>query len=273
MKNLEGKHIALTASRKTDEMQTLLHKQGATSEVRSMQGTVQQDQETVTRLMKEGLAERVDGFIFTTGIGVTTLLDDASKAGMEDKLVKKIQSSFVAARGYKAVAALKKLDINVDIRSDDGTTEGLKEQLKGTDFSGKRLIIQQYGQASPALEHFLQEQGAILTTWLPYIHHAPDDEAVDRFIKELLDEKKYDGVCFTTALQVKSLFQRARKTDKHAQLTELFGNETIATAVGKVTAEALYEEGIKRVVSPTTERMGAMIVELGRYISAEEKQS
>ncbi|WP_156321219.1 hypothetical protein [Bacillus sp. JCM 19041] len=40
MGHLTGFHVALTASRKTDEMQALLHKQGATCEVRSMQGTV-----------------------------------------------------------------------------------------------------------------------------------------------------------------------------------------------------------------------------------------
>ena len=42
-----------------------------------------------------------------------------------------------------------------------------------------------------------------------------------------------------------------------------FKEKTVATAVGKVTAEALVEEGIERIVVPQHERMGAMIVELG----------
>ena len=39
----------------------------------------------------------------------------------------------------------------------------------------------------------------------------------------------------------------------------------VATAVGKVTAEALKEEGISKIVVPQHERMGAMIVELAQY--------
>ena len=35
--------------------------------------------------------------------------------------------------------------------------------------------------------------------------------------------------------------------------------------MGKVTAEALVEEGIERIVVPQHERMGAMIVELVHY--------
>ncbi|WP_059103686.1 uroporphyrinogen-III synthase [Shouchella shacheensis] len=267
MKSLTGKHIALTASRKTEEMKMLLHKQGATSDVRSMQGTVAQDPETVTRLMREGLAEPVDWFVFTTGIGVTTLMGFASEAGVEEEFLKQIKSARVAVRGYKAVAALKSLGITSDIASQDGTTEGLIEQLKETTFAGKRLIVQQYGLSSPRLEGFLNEQGACVTTWLPYVHRAPEKEEVDRFMQELLEEGKYHAVCFTTALQVKSLFARANAVEKHRRLIRLFETHTIATAVGRVTAEALKEEGVTRIITPEKERMGAMIVELGRHMS------
>lgn len=40
-------------------------------------------------------------------------------------------------------------------------------------------------------------------------------------------------------------------------------------AVGKVTAEAIKEEGIERIIVPEHERMGAMIIELSRYYSNE----
>ena len=39
-KGLEGKHVILGASRKTEEMSTLIEKQGGTASVRSLQGTV-----------------------------------------------------------------------------------------------------------------------------------------------------------------------------------------------------------------------------------------
>jgi len=44
----------------------------------------------------------------------------------------------------------------------------------------------------------------------------------------------------------------------------------LAAAVGKVTAEALREEGVERLLAPDLERMGAMIVELARFYETEE---
>nr|WGE07326.1 hypothetical protein P5658_21495 [Bacillus subtilis] len=45
-------------------------------------------------------------------------------------------------------------------------------------------------------------------------------------------------------------------------MKKVFEERAIAAAVGKVTAEALREEGITRLLAPEIERMGAMIVEL-----------
>ena len=39
----------------------------------------------------------------------------------------------------------------------------------------------------------------------------------------------------------------------------------LAVAVGKVTAEALYEEGVNRVLFPEEERMGSMVVAMSRH--------
>ncbi|GAE28884.1 uroporphyrinogen-III synthetase [Halalkalibacter hemicellulosilyticusJCM 9152] len=49
-------------------------------------------------------------------------------------------------------------------------------------------------------------------------------------------------------------------------LVETLNDKVIAVAVGKVTAEALEEEGVTRIVYPELERMGAMILEVSRYV-------
>ncbi|MNG22492.1 bifunctional uroporphyrinogen-III synthetase/response regulator domain protein [compost metagenome] len=51
------------------------------------------------------------------------------------------------------------------------------------------------------------------------------------------------------------------------QVLEAFSGPVLAAAVGKVTAEALFEEGIERVLYPEEERMGSMVVALSRYYS------
>ncbi|MDF2790543.1 MAG: uroporphyrinogen methyltransferase, partial [Neobacillus sp.] len=44
-----------------------------------------------------------------------------------------------------------------------------------------------------------------------------------------------------------------------------FNSHILAVAVGKVTAEALREEGVEKMLVPEHERMGAMIMELSQY--------
>lgn len=74
-----------------------------------------------------------------------------------------------------------------------------------------------------------------------------------------------DAVCFTTAIQVRSLFDFAKGRGYINEVKKVFEERAIAAAVGKVTAEALREEGITRLLAPEIERMGAMIVELAKY--------
>jgi uroporphyrinogen-III synthase len=45
----------------------------------------------------------------------------------------------------------------------------------------------------------------------------------------------------------------------------------VAAAVGKVTAQGLREEGIERMVVPEEERMGSMMVTLGRYFAQNQE--
>ncbi|WP_176465912.1 uroporphyrinogen-III synthase, partial [Virgibacillus sp. 7505] len=69
-----------------------------------------------------GLATQPDWFIFTTGIGVQTLLAFAEEAGVKEAFLKQVRSARIAVRGYKAKNALLKENIAMDIVSEDGTT-------------------------------------------------------------------------------------------------------------------------------------------------------
>ncbi len=74
------------------------------------------------------------------------------------------------------------------------------------------------------------------------------------------------AVCFTTAVQVHAFFKLAAEWGRKEELQALFEQDVLAVAVGKVTAEALKEEGIDRILAPSLERMGAMIIELSQYM-------
>lgn len=105
---MRGKRIALCASRKLEEMSTLIEKQGGIAVVRPAQGTVFLKEKELEEEMRAVMAVCPDWFIFTTGIGVEKLLETAERGNIEEEWMTTIQKAHVAARGYKTVAALKK---------------------------------------------------------------------------------------------------------------------------------------------------------------------
>ena len=261
---LSGKHIILGATRKTEEMSKLIEKQGGTASVRSLQGTVYKADDEVKRDLKRIAEMGADWFIFTTGIGLQTLIEQAEEIGIKEEFLAVIQKANVASRGYKTAAALKKFRIDTVVSDDDGTTKGLIRQLEKNDFSGKSVVVQLHGEKAPALIKFLESKGAVISQLLPYQHIPPVQETVEILCQELMNGS-VDAVCFTTAIQVRSLFDFAREKGYLQNIKTAFAEKAVATAVGKVTAEALVEEGIERIVVPEYERMGAMIVELVHY--------
>nr|WP_295972067.1 uroporphyrinogen-III synthase [uncultured Bacillus sp.] len=263
-KCLSGRQIVLGASRKTEEMTMLIEKQGGTASVRSLQGTTFKAEEGVLDKLQHFISEGADWVIFTTGVGIQALLDLAEGLGAKEEFIMKVKQAKVASRGYKSAAALKKLQIETVASDDDGTTQGLIRQLTDSDFVNQKVMVQLHGEQAPALMKFLQDKGAIVSQLLPYQHIPPVPETVATLCRELV-KGEVDAVCFTTAIQVRSLFNYARETGQEKEIKAVFHGKTVAAAVGKVTAEALCEEGIGRIVVPEHERMGAMIVELARY--------
>ncbi|MNN91400.1 bifunctional uroporphyrinogen-III synthetase/response regulator domain protein [compost metagenome] len=65
--------------------------------------------------------------------------------------------------------------------------------------------------------------------------------------------------------------EHATKKSKLDELIQALEGTVIAVAVGKVTAQGLFEAGVPRVVAPKEERMGSMMVELARYYAGEAK--
>lgn len=264
-KGLEGKHVVLGASRKTEEMSTLIQKQGGTASVRSLQGTVFKAGVEIESDIKSFALDGADWVILTTGIGLQTLLEQAENLGLKQKFIEQLKASQIASRGYKTAAALKKLDIQAVVSDDDGTTQGLIRQMQEVDLKDKKVVVQLHGEKAPSLIEFLEGKGAMISLLLPYQHIAPEIETLEILCNEMLNGE-VDAICFTTAIQVHWLLHYVKQQDFGEKVISAFNDgKIVATAVGKVTAEALKEEGISEIVVPQHERMGAMIVELAQY--------
>jgi uroporphyrinogen-III synthase len=263
-KGLEGKKIVIAGSRKTEEMSTIIEKQGGIPLVRSLQGTVFLAEESIEKPLRTVIEEGADWFLFTTGMGTETLVGMAEELGIKEEFLNRVKEAKIGTRGYKTFSALKKLHIKVKAVDEDGTTAGLIRALEGYSFKGEKVVVQLHGEKAPRLIQSLESQGATVLELLPYEHIAPEKSVVEMLCREII-EGKIDAVCFTTAIQVRALFDVAKEIGMNDRLRACFGKEIVAGAVGKITAEACREEGIENIVVPEKERMGALIIELGEH--------
>ncbi|WP_026693948.1 uroporphyrinogen-III synthase [Peribacillus kribbensis] len=261
---LLGKRIATGGSRKTEEMKEIIKKQGGIPLLRPLQGTVYPAEKELEQEIRQFVLDRPDWVIVTTGIGLEALVSAAEKLGIKKELLQTLEAAQIACRGYKARAALKKLGFFPAAVDDDGTTNGLIRSMEGNDLAGKKVWVQLHGETAPALTDYLVNQGAEVSYLLPYRHIPPQQEILEKTYREILSGE-LDAICFTTAVQVRSLFQYARKQGEFGLFIFRLSEETVCAAVGRVTAEALKDEGVGRIIVPGNERMGAMIVELAQY--------
>ncbi|MDM5298340.1 uroporphyrinogen-III synthase [Bacillus pumilus] len=268
-KGLAGKTIAICGTRKTEEMRTLVEKQGGKAVIRSLQGTVFLAKEELKPDIETFVKQGADWVILTTGIGTDTLIESAEELQLGEAFMELLSNAHIASRGYKTYAALKKRGILPDVFDEDGTVRDLISKLEQTEFRGKRVMVQLHGENAPALIQFLQDKGADVLPLLPYQHTPPKPEAAETLLHEMAQGTVH-AVCFTTAVQVHAFFKLASEWGKKEELQRLFQQQVLAVAVGKVTAEALKEEGVDRILAPSLERMGAMIMELSQYM---KKQS
>ena len=272
MKRLNGKTIALVGQRKSEELSKLVENLGGIALVRPAQGTVFLDDSNVEKEIHELVNGNFDWLIFTTGLGTDKLYQTAVNIGLGDKFIEALKNSKIAARGYKTVNVLKKLGVKPDVRDDDGSTAGLVRELNTHRVTGCRVALQLHGDPAPLLIDWLEEQEAEYKEILPYKHIPPKPEVMEQLIGEIV-RGEIDAVNFTSTPQARFLMAYAKEKGLEEELLTAFSTNVIAVSVGKVTAQALREVGITRMVVPEEERMGSAIIALVRYYQKEEANS
>ncbi|CCI71518.1 uroporphyrinogen-III synthase [Paenibacillus polymyxa M1] len=261
---MAGKRVALAGPRKAEEMALLVMKMGGEPVERPAQGTVFLDDIELRNAVVSWVKNPPDWYIFTTGMGLDALFDMAEDMGVAEQIIELLQSSNIAARGYKTVNGLKKRGFTPAVRDEDGSLIGLTRAFGPYDLKGKEVLLQLHGDPAPRLVEWLDKQGAVTRQVLPYKHIPPEEAKLQALLDDVIN-RTIDAVTFTSGPQIRFLAQYARGQNRFEDLLEAFREDVIAVSVGKVTAQSILEEGIERVVFPTEERMGAMMVELGKY--------
>ncbi len=272
MKRLNGKTIALAGQRKSEELSKLVENLGGQALIRPAQGTVFLDDTNVEKEIHALIDGNYEWLIFTTGLGTDKLYQTAANMGLGEQFLQALTNAKIAARGYKTVNVLKKMGLTPDVRDDDGSTAGLVRELRGHSLKGCRVALQLHGDPAPLLIDFLEEQQAEYREILPYKHIPPKPEVMEQLVREIL-AGKIDAVNFTSTPQARFLMSYAKEHGLEKELLEAFSTNVMAVSVGKVTAQALREVGITRMVVPEEERMGSAIIALVNYYKGLEENT
>lgn len=265
MQPLQGKRIAIAGPRRATELAALITKLGGIPLVRPAQGTVVLAPDEVAPAIRRLAEQGADWVVLTTGMGLDALEQQARALGLWDAVLAQLRRARLAVRGYKTARAAKVCGLEPAVRDDDGTLAGLMRALEPLDLAGARVAVQLYGEPSEPLAAFLaRKRAAEVYELLPYRHLPPPAEALESLVSDVV-AGRVDAVAFTSAPQVRFLFAHARETGRLSALQRAFREGVVAAAVGRVTAQALRDEGVERLVAPQHERMGAMVMALAEH--------
>ena len=257
---LEGYRIGVTAARKVEEQIALLERRGASVEWAPSlsQDPNRVDDAELKAATERLLAEPVDIFVATTGIGMKTWFEAAEAWGRHDALVEAIGAAEVLARGPKSVGALRRRGIRELWSPGSECFEDVLAHLRGRDLAGRRIVVQEHGQSLSMVAHALQRHGARVEVVTVYrVQSAEDPEPMFRMV-DLIADRELDAVTFTSAPAVAALMEAAGVTGRRDEVIAACQADVVAACVGPVTAAAFEMWGVPSL-TPERSRLAAMV--------------
>lgn len=256
MSMLKGKRIGICATRRAEDIAEYIAQHGGIPVLEDLVRIEYLPEEEVNRSLENALLLKPSYFLFTTGEGAKRVFQIARKREDFKEIKDLMLKGRIFARGYKTRKVLLEESFK-DFQTVDHTRDfiSLLEPIEG-----RCVFVQMYGEEIPELEkHILKGGGVLLKVWV--YRYIPDEEKIDAFIDRFLKDH-YHAVIFTSAFQVKNLFQRAKERELNRKLAQKMTNNVLILAVGRTTAKALFEEGVLRVLFPQKERLILALKEL-----------
>jgi len=206
-----------------------------------------------------------DLVIFTTGVGVHSLIKTVSGHIDRDDFLGALRSVKIAARGPKSSSALRALGVPVTVAATEPFTwRSLMQAMEATfggALSGMKIAVQEYGIANPEFLSALAEKGALVTRVPVYQWALPENAEPLREAIKTLSQGQIDVALFMNAAQVAHLFLMAERMGSTDALREGL-RSTVIASIGPSTTEGLSVYGLAPDFEPSQSKMGFLIREV-----------
>lgn len=211
------------------------------------------------------IAGAFDLVIFTTGVGVRSLMKTVSEHMDREQFLTALRSVKVAARGPKSSSALRELNVPIAVIAPEPFTwrallAAMEDKFEGS-LRGMNIAVQEYGTSNPELLTALAEKSIAITRLPVYQWALPEDIQPLREAVIALAHGHVDVVLFMNAGQVAHLFLMAERMGYTDALHEGF-RSTVIGSIGPSTTEGLGAYSVAPDYEPSQSRMGFLIKEL-----------
>lgn len=247
---LTGRRIALLETREAERLAAMFREQGAEVVVCSSIKIIDvADPAPVLAWIDRFIEHPADDLILLTGEGLARLYALAQKSGNDIAFIAALRQARTIIRGPKPARALRSLGLEPQLRTREPTTEGVVAMLSGLQLRGRRVGVQLYPGASDRIPSLLREAVAAPDVVTPY-DYAPNasEEALQSLIDELVGGR-FDAIAFTSAAQVRRLFETAQRRNREIALATALRKITVA-AVGPIVAAEIERVGLAAKVVP-----------------------
>jgi uroporphyrinogen-III synthase len=277
--NFGGLRVLSLESRRSNEVARLIRTYGGEPLTAPAMREIPLDSNQPVLEFAEALMHGAfDLVIFTTGVGVRSLIKIVSEYLDREQFLTALRSIKIAARGPKSSSALRELQVPIAVVAPEPFTwralmSALEEKL-GASLEGMNIAVQEYGTSNPELLTALAEKSISITRLLVYQWALPEDIQPLREAVLALAHGHVDVVLFMNAGQVMHLFLMAERMGYSEALYEGF-RSTVIGSIGPSTTEGLSVYGLHPDYEPTQSKMGFLINELAQNARSllEQKRS
>ena len=154
----------------------------------------------------------------------------------------------LAVIGNKTGKLAEKNGLAVDLMPEDFTAEGLIEEFKKREITGKTIGIPRTASARPVLPEELEKLGNTVILAEAYKSLFPMDEKAVQDLIQKIENKEIDAITFTSPLTVENFFKIA---DDKSKLAQLLNDNLLTVCIGPITAKVLEEYGISYIYPDT----------------------
>lgn len=267
---LTGYRIAVTSSRRSEELCALLSRQGAeVCSAPAINMIALPDDDELHRNTEALIAQPPDILVAHTGIGFRGWLAAAEGWGLVGPLLDALSSARIVSRGPKATGALRAAGLHEEWSPDSESSQEVLEYLQKSGVAGARVAVQLHG-AADAWDPFPEFLGGLrlagadvvpvrVYRWKP----TPLGGTFDQLVLGVAG-RQFDAVTFTSAPAAAAVLERSRELDVEDRLLGALRSDVHAMCVGPVTSKPLIRKGVP-TSSPERMRLGA----LARHVAEE----